>query len=152
VIERHIPPEASADRAEKTDAALGPVARGGHQPHCIVIGGEFLPSLSATEAENAARCGLRVPKAVVRHFVSDHERELVVAASEPHHARRHDHAAAIRPSVAAVRTDERNFPSAAQFAGQFRSHQAAASPHDQFSRPAREGGLQSIRESFHTSI
>jgi hypothetical protein len=152
MVERHVPPEASADSAEKADAALRPVAGGGHQPDCIVIGGEFLPSLSATEAENAARCRLRVAEAVVRHLVSDHEREFVVAAGKPHHAGRYDHTAAIRPSVAAVRANKRRFPSAPWFPCQSCSDQSAASPHQDVSRSAREGGLKNIGEGFHTPV
>jgi hypothetical protein len=55
VIDRQkVQPEAPLDGAQEADPALCPVARGGHQPDGIIVGGEFL-SLRPAQAEDAAR-------------------------------------------------------------------------------------------------
>jgi hypothetical protein len=53
-----------------------------------------------------------VPEHIVRHLVGDHERQFVIVAGKPHHARRDDHTTAIGPGVASVGPDKRDVASA----------------------------------------
>ena len=95
VIQRQLPPESAPKASQEADAGVCFVPALSHQPDGQIVSLEFLSSPSEFEAKKLRRRIAGMPEDVVRHFVGDDERKLIIAPGQLHHGHGDDNMVSI---------------------------------------------------------